>query len=35
VGRPARPSTMAIGTGLLPFFPRRQTSKINLAAERF
>ena len=35
VGRPARPSTMAMGTGLLPFFPRRQTSKISLAAGKF
>ena len=35
VGRPARPSTMAMGTGLLPPFPRRQTSKISLAAGKF
>src|SRR5208283_5813603 len=35
VGRPARPSTMAIGIGLLLLFPRRQTSKISLAAGRF
>src|SRR6266404_2135585 len=35
VGSPARPSTMAMGTGLVPSWERRQTSKINLAAGRF
>jgi hypothetical protein len=35
VGSPARPSTIAMGIGLWPFFPRRQTSKISLAAGRF
>src|SRR6266849_2944214 len=35
VGSPARPSTMAMGTGLVPSWERRQTSKINFAAGRF
>src|SRR5882724_2468220 len=35
VGSPARPSTMAMGTGLVPSWERRQTSKIILAAGRF
>src|SRR5882672_12222371 len=35
VGSPARPSTIAIGTGLVPSCERRQTSKISFAAGRF